>query len=824
MRFSETHDAPPGSVAQTASKFLDLRQDCAPISHLADVTTSQEDREQSCRKLFAIHQDGEVECFDEHLDRKLYTAKVPLLDTEKVQLACFIRMREARQALLKNRDEFLLCAGSGADKEEAALLVLLTKTIDLRHAAVSSRLTLHLLSINEPSANIFRKARNDVKTIRSLSEIEIPEPESVRNREASFFFNSKSGLLYQRTALRILVYQMSSLVPKVLYDIQNDRGDFNTLLELDSNVLATSVGSCVQLINLPYCSGGKQYRLEEAFGKKVGNSSETASADTIRDSRILTYFPGSSSLIVLAGSRLLALPISALGRKSRKRNLATMLAESLGRGSYAIKEARSSVQDEKFKRLGTNLTPAEDGAWIELKSQMDHSFSSNERDAAMNQLMSTLLLDIDQAPSGSVSQHLLSYLLNQTFAFRPQEHPVQQSGRTPVDLYMRSVPSDVWQWLCEGSHVSRNHVESALRQSGNLPANKSISARAFINALVSWDPSLKSLHELIRSGKALGLHELICVLPHAIKQCALRDSHEGEKALLKDRTDNSNLVVVNGESSYQTASSTKALIVTLLPQIFRYPHQPVTEALQKHLGKTDLLSLIDILRLEVAHTGLLTSYQEEDRYSSLLLSSTIGPLRPIIHLLNSTVDAIGATGWLLQSTEDSHNVKASSLPSDLVSYMRAEISAALQGIEETVYLSGMLEDILICGKDYLDPTSAAGPIDFQHTITDTSTNSVGADKPLPSQFDGAQSSPGAHPAQTHGQAIVTIATEADLDTTSIGPPNPNMMLPLGLNLDKARISLTKVGAGGELIKRSRRDIGHMKSQRVGPYSFERIVV
>ena len=49
-------------------------------------------------------------------------------------------------------------------------------------------------------------------------------------------------------------------------------------------------------------------------------------------------------------------------------------------------------------------------------------------------------------------------------------------------------------------------------------------------------------------------------------------------------------------------------------------------------------------------------------------------------------------------------------------------------------------------------------------------------------------------------------------------------LPLGLNLDKDRVPLTKVGAGGEVMRRSRRDIGDLKSRRVGEYSFERIVI
>jgi len=38
------------------------------------------------------------------------------------------------------------------------------------------------------------------------------------------------------------------------------------------------------------------------------------------------------------------------------------------------------------------------------------------------------------------------------------------------------------------------------------------------------------------------------------------------------------------------------------------------------------------------------------------------------------------------------------------------------------------------------------------------------------------------------------------------------------------ISTHRVGAGGEVIRRSRRDVGRLKSRMVPKYSFERIFV
>ena len=49
-------------------------------------------------------------------------------------------------------------------------------------------------------------------------------------------------------------------------------------------------------------------------------------------------------------------------------------------------------------------------------------------------------------------------------------------------------------------------------------------------------------------------------------------------------------------------------------------------------------------------------------------------------------------------------------------------------------------------------------------------------------------------------------------------------LPLGLKTGKERISAQKVVSGGEIVDRSARETGHLRSQQVGPYSLERIAI
>ena len=95
----------------------------------------------------------------------------------------------------------------------------------------------------------------------------------------------------------------------------------------------------------------------------------------------------------------------------------------------------------------------------------------------------------------------------------------------------------------------------------------------------------------------------------------------------------------------------------------------------------------------------------------------------------------------------------------------------------------MLGEILLCGKESLLPSK-------QKALKNTSDefSATGNVKP------------------------VTIITKEE-----------NPMLPLGLKLKPPREGI-KVGAGGELIQRSKRDMGRLLSRKVGKYSFERIAI
>jgi hypothetical protein len=66
--------------------------------------------------------------------------------------------------------------------------------------------------------------------------------------------------------------------------------------------------------------------------------------------------------------------------------------------------------------------------------------------------------------------------------------------------------------------------------------------------------------------------------------------------------------------------------------------------------------------------------------------------------------------------------------------------------------------------------------------------------------------------EKRSKPIILLSVDQDIRT-----------LPLGLKAEK-QISLLKVVAGGAVHKRTRRNIGYLKGQKVGKYSRERIII
>jgi hypothetical protein len=235
-------------------------------------------------------------------------------------------------------------------------------------------------------------------------------------------------------------------------------------------------------------------------------------------------------------------------------------------------------------------------------------------------------------------------------------------------------------------------------------------------------------------------------------------------------------------AEYQLGSGSgvrgEALSVAL-SKLNKHPSHTVVHALQTTFTSQEVVCLIYLLRFELARGAWTTKYFDVDQSDMVDedLEVQDSSITLISSLLSNCVDAVGAGGWLYGEARlvDGDPFEAE----ELIASLKLEVSAALEGIEEAVYLKGLTSQMILYG------------------------NAV--QKGLPDESENPQKKRKIKP-------ITLPSVDKDLTT-----------LPIGLKAEQ-QISLLKGTPGGNVYKRSMRDIGYLKSQKVGKYSREKIVI
>ncbi|KAK7937892.1 uncharacterized protein PG986_014760 [Apiospora aurea] len=177
----------------------------------------------------------------------------------------------------------------------------------------------------------------------------------------------------------------------------------------------------------------------------------------------------------------------------------------------------------------------------------------------------------------------------------------------------------------------------------------------------------------------------------------------------------------------------------------------------------------DILKFESAING--NTGVQGDGLRSDYGGSPDGVIKLIADLLHRCVDAIGPGGWLLNDA-----ILASDGSSDLITALRLEVGAALEASLEASSIRSYLGQMLKYSEAAQKAEEQAKKVDVSRPIA------------------------------------LNVRESGD------------QALPLGLKTKSQQIEWRKVVAGGEIVRRSARETGHLRSQQVGSYSLERIAI
>lgn len=221
------------------------------------------------------------------------------------------------------------------------------------------------------------------------------------------------------------------------------------------------------------------------------------------------------------------------------------------------------------------------------------------------------------------------------------------------------------------------------------------------------------------------------------------------------------------------------------------PRLSTIRVLRRSYKPEEILSLIYVLRMELVRDGWTARYLDTTRLDEdeELEAPPDGSISLIADLLCRCIDAVGPGGWLINDAIVAAGAGDHMDSADFLASLKLEVSAALEGVQEAVFMRGIISEFVRYGKSV---QKAEGESGQKHRRGD-------------------------------GTALVLHGQHDKAAASSPGWTESSTMLPLGLKA-KARISAEKVISGGEIARRRRREVGHLVSQKVGAYSLERISI
>ena len=789
------------SNAEITTTSISLSKEAAPVSYLDTLETG------SGNKIIALHKDGSTTGYSNDLKTEEWHSSINgevsnLTSAPVIQVAAILSVQQARKSVLRNREDILAMLGPDLDGVDHSLLVVGSRPPAKDANSNAGALELRIYHIRFTRLDKGEFASGMAQKLQPLAILAIPEPSNFISKKSRITMHTASGTVYQDAEGALAVYDLNGSVPRLVHTVV--RNGALSYLRVSPELVASTRGTSLSLIDLTYDSLQDEGTLTINHEAKVAQKSENHKdkPTTTEDVQLLSYFVPLGVMVALDGRRLLAIQLlmTEQAGESRKRKREGLLVNALGRGSSLISAAsRNSVASSReSKSLGAYLPSSDSSDWKAQKTALDRCVAQGDNKEFERLMAAALGInatgEIRRISSlggqNHINRHAVSYALKTIFSVDQAYLDADPADYTPLNMVVRFFPRRIGKWLIEKGFFSLNQIELSLKQYGTLPVTSKLANGSLIRALAKFDSSLEVLLSVLASPVPLGPMELVHVLAIVIR-ITNTEATEPQRLLTNgDGEDDSGnidrLQLVNGHNTDSIPSPpsnrpadylSHRLLSLAMKRLYACPPSSVARALKKELTTPQLRLLVDSLRMEIARGGWLSPY--EDNLDSLDFSlRDDSQMSSIAHLFNCVIDSLGTGGWILGNSMSDDLTESA----DTVAYMKAEISAALEGIEEATYLKGMLGEILLYGKDSL-------------------SSSVKQSKSNEAQL----------PALPPKPETMTLDEEG------------SQLLPLGLKLAPL-ISTIKVGAGGELIKRSRRDIGRLKSRMVGKYSFDRITI
>ena len=774
-----------------------------------------------------VHKDGLVRRLAPDLQAQRWSIRhdeiTRLSSSYEVSSSFLVEFDDAKMALFKRRQDLVALAlgdvvGTGIEKLSVLVLV--------SHPVGSERILLSDVKVQvfciPPLLRSHGFGLEESQRLRHLLTVNLPslEGQELESANMHWHFHAHSAglnLSYDRGFVNVDLSQYS---PSITSQFILPNEDFSSILRISTHSILGAGKSIIALYDTQHQSVQRSIAIH--------NLLSSSSKDHDHNSRtvFISYFAKLGIALAIKGNALLAFDLRlllAFQSSSIKRKRDGLLIDAIGRGigpSVSLWDLPTGEHREKHMRsLGLKDQDAVDG-WNTLRRHLENHSESKDADAFDSSLKSHFHSiggnRFPPSPEDYVNPEQILFILSKLFSTaEEQDHdPRILSTRLSTRLSILFWPKDTCEWLIKSGHLSPINVDISLRRSampGILPA---FPAGSLVRAMADFDPSLKNLILLLKSPTSLDSDELTHTLRLFLDIAMARSASLDEpvaKTIVRsfhlDTDQRGGLDEISGHqaSSSQAENSLCDVFVGLnltLMKLHTQPSSTVATSFHSILSNTEMLCIVHHLRVSLAIGGYTTRFTEDPPIPiDAIKAAPLLSLDAITGLLNACIDAIGPSGWIsvagfTDTAADEQNV---------IAHMKSEISAALAGAEEAVYLKGILREFIRYAGTVVSTTSAG-----------SSYNKTSGLHMKHEKLNGAE------------LVVFTPASQEDGYGDSSGKMLPLSLKAIGDLSDSGQgteIRRTKVKTStGEVKIRSSREIGYLKRKAVGKYSFERLVV
>jgi len=687
------------------------------------------------------------------------------------------------------------------------------------------------------------------QSVLQIYVMPLPSQEGLLKGRTLYRLDTPSGSLFELSGEQLASYTLAGGIPR----LQNKAPAPGTtsFLRLSNSSLLVSTRYTIDVYNPLFRS------LQASVPLDIPQSNGPSAAEANQDTSLcsfVAYFSRLEVAVAIVGKSLVATQLEPPRNRSKKRRADGLLIDSIGRGIprwQGMGSERAATDVTGGSKFFSTLVPGSmsDEYWERYNADSeaaDAMLSSGDVAGFERLIASRVGVKVDDRGTRLTNGHhhsnddsvgngtsegnadLPEWLWPETGAEYPEvdrrwimfalsrlfSWSDSRGAASDPRLACRLTESNVLNYLADSGHLSIPNLKSALR--GHFQdADDNVDhllGEELPALLVGIDPTMELLLTWLYATQ-LGAVELLTATRLLMQSLELvqdptkmapklltfpsADSHEdsgadaaenGEFGMELDRLEQQ-LQITEYYLGDETGTRARALSVAF-GKLGNCPAGLVIQGLRRQLKPDEILSLIYVLRMELVKDGWTSRYLDTTRLDEDddLEPPPDGSIQLLADLLCRCIDAVGPGGWLINDAILAAGNSEHLDSSDFLKALTHEVSAALEGVQEAAYLRGILNETIKYG---------------------TGVQRFLAQKGSPA--DQAREAIRARPVTLRANDVVS------------------QMLPLGLKapVGPARhedITPTKVVSGGEVVKRSKREFGHLTSKKVGPYTLERIVI